>query len=161
LRKKELISDEVLICGKSSFKCLLNDILDRHDVKVKFVLVGIWNTVFGYLAFILLETLFSLYISPPYLAYMSAMVLAQIIAVINAFIFHKYVTFKSSAKGKELIREFFRFTTTYIFTFFISLVLLPVFVEFFHITPKISGAIIIFIFAIISYLGHSKFSFAR
>ena len=90
---------------------------------------------------------------------MSAMVLGQIIAVINAYIFHKYVTFKSAVKGKGIIIEFFRFSMTYGVTFCLSLVLLPFFVEIFHIPPKISGAFVILICTVVSYLGHSRFSF--
>ena len=126
---------------------------------MRFILVGIWNTIFGYLVFILLETLFSIILSPRYVAYMSAMVIGQVIAVINAFIFHKYYTFRSRTKGKDLIKEFFRFTTTYIFTFILSLILLPILVEVFDIPPKIAGAVLILILTVISYLGHSKFSF--
>ena len=140
---------------------LFNIIPEKHNVKLKFVLVGIWNTIFGYLVFILLETLFSLYISPQYISYMSASVLGQIVAVINAFVFHKYLTFKSSAKGRELIKEFFRFTMTYGFTFCLNLALLPFFVEIFHITPKVSAGIIIFIVLPINYFGHSRFSFKK
>ena len=139
----------------------LNKIIGNNKLKLRFILVGIWNTIFGYLVFILLETLFSIILSPRYVAYMSAMVLGQIIAVINAFIFHKYYTFKSHTKGKELIKEFFRFTTTYIFTFILSLILLPILVEIFYIPPKIAGAIIILILTIVSYLGHSRFSFKK
>jgi putative flippase GtrA len=128
-------------------------------VKVKFVLVGIWNTIFGYLVFCLLDTLFSYLFLKRYIAYMSAMVLGQILAVVNAYIFHKYITFKSRAKGKEIIQEFIRFNATYVVIFCLSLVLLPFFVEVFHITPKIAAAMVILICTIISYLGHSIFSF--
>jgi putative flippase GtrA len=90
---------------------------------------------------------------------MCAMVLSQILGVINAYIFHKYITFKSGAKGKAIIAEFFRFATTYAITFCFSLVLLPALVEIGHIHPKIAAAIIILICAVISYIGHSRFSF--
>jgi putative flippase GtrA len=131
----------------------------RHHVKAKFVLVGIWNTIFGYGIFCLFDTLFTWLFSTRSAAYMCAMVLAQILAVINAYICHKYITFKSAAKGKAIIAEFFRFSTTYVVTFCLGLVLLPALVEIGHIHPKISAAIIILICMVISYLGHSRFSF--
>lgn len=131
----------------------------KHHVKAKFVLVGIWNTIFGYGVFCLFDTLFAWLLSSRSTAYMSAMVLAQILAVINAYIFHKYITFKSEAKGRAIIAEFFRFSATYVVTFCLSLVLLPALVEIGHIHPKIAAAIIILICTIISYLGHSRFSF--
>jgi len=135
------------------------ELMAKHYVKVKFVLVGMWNTIFGYGVFCLLDTIFSHIFVTRYIAYMSAMILGQIIAVINAYIFHKYITFRSAVKGKGIIIEFFRFCMTYTVTFSLSLVLLPFFVEIGHITPKISGAIVILVCTIISYLGHSRFSF--
>ena len=131
----------------------------RHQVKAKFVLVGIWNTIFGYGIFCLFDTLFAWLFSTRSAAYMCAMVLAQMLAVINAYIGHKYITFKSEAKGRAIIAEFFRFSATYVVTFCLSLALLPALVEIGHIPPKISAAIIILICMGISYLGHSRFSF--
>jgi putative flippase GtrA len=139
----------------------MKDLLIKHNLKLRFLIVGGWNTIFGYLVFVLLETLFSKILSPRYVAYMSAMVLGQIIAVINAFIFHKHFTFRSRTKGKEMLKEFFRFTTTYIFTFVLSLIFLPILVEVFNIMPKIAGAILTFIISIVSYIGHSQFSFKK
>jgi putative flippase GtrA len=143
----------------NALKFSLVDLLAKHRVKVKFVLVGIWNTIFGYSVFCLLDTLFSHLFATRYVAYMSAMVLGQIIAIINAYISHKYITFKSRVRGRKIIIEFFRFSMTYAVTFCLSLILLPIFAESFHITPKISGAIVILICSVISYLGHSRFSF--
>ena len=131
----------------------------RHHVKAKFVLVGIWNTIFGYGIFCLFDTLFARLFSARSAAYMSAMILAQILAIINAYIGHKYITFKSKTKGKSIIAEFFRFSTTYVVTFCLSIILLPTLVEIGHIHPKIAAAIIILICTVISYLGHSRFSF--
>lgn len=148
-----------MIVRNDALKSSLSELMAKHDVKVKFVLVGVWNTIFGYSVFCLLDTLFSHLFSARYIAYMSAMVLGQIIAVINAYIFHKYITFKSTVKGKGIIIEFLRFFMTYVVTFCLSLILLPLFVEIGHITPKISGAFVILICTIISYLGHSRFSF--
>ena len=90
---------------------------------------------------------------------MCAMVLAHPLAVINAYICHKYITFKSEAKGKAIVFEFLRFQSAYIGTFFLSFVLLPVFVELGGIPPKISAAVVMIITAIVSYFAHTKFSF--
>jgi putative flippase GtrA len=133
----------------------------RHQIKIRFLLVGVWNTIFGYLVFVGLDYLFNLFFSPRYVAYMSAAVLANILAILNAYIFHKFVTFRSPIRGLAIIPEFARFFSMYLFSFFLGLVLLPVFVEFFHLDPKIAGALLIPITVIISYLGHSRFSFRQ
>jgi putative flippase GtrA len=62
-------------------------------------------------------------------------------------------------RGKAMIMEYFRFSTIYLFTFGISLALLPFFVEILNFNTKISGAFVVLISAVISYLGHSNFSF--
>ena len=121
--------------------------------------MGVWNTVFGYLVFVGLDILFTFIFSQRYMAYMSAAVLANILAIINAYIFHKYVTFRSLVRGKGIIIEFVRFFSTYLFTMILGLILLPVFVELLGIDPKISGALLIPVTAIISYFGHSRYSF--
>jgi putative flippase GtrA len=94
-------------------------------------------------------------------AYMLAAVLSNILAIINAYIFHKFVTFRSPSRGIAIVPEFLRFFPMYLFSFCLGLVLLPVFVELFHLDPKISAALLIPITTIISYIGHSKFSFKR
>ena len=133
--------------------------LAKHHVKARFVIVGIWNTIFGYGLFCLFETLFTQLFSAKFAAYMCAMMLAQILAVTNAYIWHKYITFKSKVKGKGIIAEYLRFSATYTVSFVLGLVLLPTFVEIMHMTPKIAAAIITLICMGFSYLGHSRFSF--
>ena len=130
-------------------------------LKVRFVMVGIWNTIFGYMVFFILDTILEDIFTKRYFSYMSAMVLGQIIATINAFIFHRYVTFKSEVKGKDIVFEFFRFCMTYVVTFLLSLILLPFFVEIIHLHPRIAAAIVMLICTLISYMGHSRFTFNK
>ena len=92
---------------------------------------------------------------------MAAALLGNILAILNAFIFHKYVTFKSQVRGKEIIVEFARFFSTYLFSMILGLMLLPFLVEVMGIDPKISGALLIPITVVFSYFGHSRFSFRR
>jgi len=90
---------------------------------------------------------------------MSAIVISNILAIINAYVFHKYVTFKSRIKGVGILFEFLRFSMTYLVTFLLSLLLLPLFVEMMNIEPKIAGALVIACCTVISYVGHTRFSF--
>jgi len=133
----------------------------EHQVKIRFLIIGVWNTIFGYLVYISLDYLFAMVFQKRYMAYMSAAVLSNIIATISAFLFHKHITFQSNVKGKGVIIEFLKFYSTYTVTNILGLVLLPVFVEVFKIDPKIAGALLIPIVAIVSYFGHSRFSFAK
>ena len=133
----------------------------KHATKIRFVVVGIWNTLFGYGIFIGIERLLTYVFEKRSTAYMTAMVLSNIFAIINAFIFHKRFTFQSQTRGIAVVSEFIRFSTTYVFTFFLSLILLPVFVEIFLVTPEIGGALVILICTVVSYVGHTKFSFSH
>ena len=133
----------------------------RHHVKAKFVAVGIWNTVVGYLVFVALDTAFSHVFTARYNAYMAAMIVANVAAVVNAYIFHKWLTFNSGASGKGMITEFFKFCATYVLIFLLNLGLLPFLVEILKIPPKLAGALLIPICTVISYLGHSRFSFKQ
>jgi putative flippase GtrA len=92
---------------------------------------------------------------------MTAAVLSNIIGTICAFFFHKHISFKSTVRGKGVVIEFFKFYSTYAATTILGFALLPFFVEVFKIDPKISGALLIPIVAIVSYFGHSRFSFVK
>jgi len=133
----------------------------KHQIKIRFFVIGVWNTIFGYLVYISLDYLFTFVFQKRYLAYMTAAVLANIIATISAFLFHKHITFKSTVKGKGVIIEFFKFYSMYTVTNILGFALLPFFVEVLKIDPKIAGALLIPVVAIISYFGHSRFSFVK
>ena len=142
-------------------KQLLNQLWLNHETKVRFILVGIWNTIFSYLVFVTLDHVFNFFFSPRYLAYMLAAVLSNIIAVTLAYFLHKHLTFKSKTKGMAAFWEYLRFYTTYLFTTILSLVLLPIFVEYLKFDPKIAAAIIMLLLTVVSFISHSLFSFRR
>ncbi len=137
----------------------LSEGLHKHETKLRFVVVGAWNTLFGYFVFVLLDEIFSSFVQRPQIAYMSALVLANVIAVLNAFALHRHFTFRSKVRGLAVLGELVRFSSTYLFTFLLSLVLLPAFVEVCGFSARLAGAVVILVCTVISYLGHSRFSF--
>jgi putative flippase GtrA len=139
----------------------LPKLLRRHETKVRFVVVGLWNTVFGYLAFVLLEALLRHSFSGLRLSYMIAMVLSTVVAVLNAFFFHRTFTFQSRVRGRAVLGELVRFSSTYLFTFILSLFLLPAFVEILGLSARVAGALVVIVCTVFSYLGHSRFSFRK
>lgn len=140
-------------------KISLENLWINHQTKWRFLIVGVWNTIFAYLIFVGLDILFAFLFSKRYLAYMLAQLLSNVLGIINAFIFHKYITFKSPVRGKGIVIEFARFFSTCLFSMIMGLILLPFVVEIIGFDPKISRAILIPIIAIINYFGHSRFSF--
>ena len=140
-------------------KISLEHLLINHETKWRFLAVGVWNAIFAYLVFVGLDILFACLFSKRYLAYMLAQLVSNVLGIVNAFIFHKYITFESRVRGKGILAEFARFFSTCLFSMMIGLMLLPFFVEIIGLDPKISRAILIPIIAIINYFGHSRFSF--
>ena len=54
----------------------------RHQVKIRFVAVGVWNTIFGYLAFFFLESVLSHFAGAGAHTYMLAIVLSNAAAML-------------------------------------------------------------------------------
>jgi putative flippase GtrA len=131
----------------------------KHATKIRFIIVGVWNTIFGYAAYVCFNYIFSFLFTKRLWVYMTAAVLSNILAITNAYIFHKFITFKSPVRGLGIIFELCRFFTTYLFSFIIGLIILPILVEICHIDPIAAGAIQISFTAIISYVCHTRFSF--
>ena len=137
----------------------LASILKKLRTEGRFTLIGIWNTVFGYGIFFLLDTLFYSIMINKRFSYLIAMFVAQILAVINAYFCHKYITFKSRTSGKRLITEFLRFCSSYSLSFLLNLICLSVLVEFFVFTPKVAAAFLIPFTVILNYFLLSGFTF--
>lgn len=126
-------------------------VIKKHQEKVKYLIVGGWNTIFGYASFTALYFLLR-----NFLHYTLVLVISYIIGITNGYIGYKFFVFKT--KGNYL-REYFRFYLVYGVAFIINLALLPVAVEFLKLNPVLSQGGIIFFTAIIGYLGHKNFSF--
>jgi putative flippase GtrA len=139
----------------------ISQIVNQHRIKFKFLMVGGWNTVFGIGIFILLYKLFSKIYKVDYFAYTTAQIIGIILSVINAYIFHKYITFNSKVKGKKMIIEFMKFSTTYAVLFVVSLVIMPFFVEIIKIKPIPASICLNVVIIFTSYFGHSRFSFKK
>lgn len=145
--------------SSNSLRHLWGYLLEKHGRLIRFIIVGLWNTLFGYVAFCGFDTVFVHLFPSRTAAYMLASVLSTIVSILNAYIFHKRITFESKAKGWAMIAEFFRFSTTYAITFCIGIISLPLLVEVYGFNPKIAAAIITLFCTIISYIGHLKLSF--
>jgi putative flippase GtrA len=129
--------------------------------KMRFLLIGAWNTVFGYAIFFGIYELTSRIFKLEYTAYTTAQIVTWIIAVMSAFLLHKHVTFRSRTKGRAAIFEFFRFTQTYVAMFFFGLAFLPFLVEIVGIRPRIAVLIVTAAGMVINYTGHRLFTFRR
>jgi putative flippase GtrA len=128
---------------------------------VRYLIVGVWNTLFGYSLFALFTWLLTGVVP---MAYMLACVLSNAIAITVAFLGYKWFVFKT--KGNYL-REYLRCWVVYGTAFLVNLALLPVLVVLFETivkpqaSPYIAGAVLTAGTVLLSFVGHRQYSFAR
>jgi len=128
----------------------------------RYILVGGFNTVFGYGLFALLNWTFKglgLY------SYMYAAVLGNLIAISVAFLGYKWFVFRT--EGNYLV-EYIRCFGVYGSSALIGLAGLPILVPILRRNlqqpeqaPYIAGAIMVLVTVIFSFLGHKKISFRQ
>lgn len=129
---------------------------------IRYLLVGGFNTLFGFCVFALLNWLFRNFGS---FAYMYAWLLANVIAITAAFLAYKWFVFKT--RGNYLI-EWLRCFGVYGSGLLFGAVALPITVTVLRrvmqradLAPFVGAALLTSVTVILSFLGHSKFSFRR
>jgi len=137
--------------------------LVRHVPPHKFgryLLVGIWNTAFGYGSFALLTLLLDPYIPA---SYMAASLLSSVLNITVSFLGYKWLVFKTRG---NYFREWVRCLMVYSGGILLGLALLPptVFIVGYftgdsRTAPYIAGALLLGIQVIVSFLGHKNFTF--
>lgn len=125
--------------------------LARHEQKIRYLIGGIYNTIFGYLAFVALLLVFE-----RSLHYLIVLVISHVISVANAFIVYRRFVFKSTGR---VLFEYLRFNLVYLIAFIFNIAALPFLVEIARMTPMKGQAAITVVTVILSYVGHKYFSF--
>ena len=90
---------------------------------LRFLLAGVWNTLFGYGCFVAAEAILALAIAAPALRADAAVVVSNVFAVPMAFLVYKRFVFRTG--GEAWRRELPRFFAVYAATFCANLFLLP------------------------------------
>ena len=117
----------------------------------RFLLAGGYNTVFGYLVFSGLYLLIGRWIH-----YLIIAVLAHGIAVINAFLVHRHLVFRSS---EPWLKSFLRFNVSQLTALGFGISCLYALVTFGRFQPLVAQAIVASVSVVLTYLLHSRFSF--
>ena len=123
----------------------------RHEEKIKFIIIGGWNTLIGYSTFIVLY-----YFLHERLHYLIVLLFSYFISITNAYVCYKFFVFKT--KGNYL-KEYLRFYIVYGASFLVNIALMPILVEWIGLQPIAAQGIILFFTVIIGYLGHKHYSF--
>jgi putative flippase GtrA len=125
-----------------------------RDRRIAFILVGGFNTVNGFLVFVL----FHILLGDGFVRYMAAMLGSHVVAVLCAFVLHRRFVFR--VRGHVLL-DLARFEMVNLGALAANAVLLPVFVEIVG-TPVVLGQLLAGGLTVVgSYAGHSLFSFRR
>jgi len=123
----------------------------RRREQVLYLVVGVWNTLFGYVVWALMQFLLG-----DRLHYLVIVVLAWPIAVLNAYLGYRYIVFRS--KG-SIIRELPRFSLVYLATLIVALAVLPVALSVLPFNIYLVNALFTAGVVVCSYLAHKYFSF--
>ena len=124
----------------------------RGSRKFRFLLVGLANTVFGYLLFA------GLLFAVGEESYVLTGVVSHLVATTLSFGLNRTYVFGSD--GRVLL-DYLRFQVTYTLILALNLALLIAFVEFLGWPVLVAQAVCLCFVAVSSYLGHKYFSFRR
>ena len=126
----------------------------------RYLLVGAWNTLFGYGSFAFFTAILSSVIPHSYIV---ASVISSLLNISVSYLGYKWFVFKT--KGNYL-REWIRCIGVYSGGILFGVLALPVVVtlirrntRFFTQAPYIAGALLTAFMVVYSFVGHKKFSF--
>lgn len=123
----------------------------RRREQVLYLVVGAWNTVFGYGVWALMQ-----YLLGDSLPYAVIVVLAWPIAVLNAYLCYRYIVFRSRGPVR---RELPRFSLVYLVTLIVNLAVLPVALRVLPFNIYVEQALFAVVVIVSSYLAHKYYSF--
>jgi putative flippase GtrA len=123
--------------------------------RLLYLIVGGWNTLFGYLSFaaayyLLVERLGSVYAV--------AFIASYSLAILNAYWGYKLVVFRTRTK---FLKEFPRFAVVYVVALAVNLLVFPWLTKTLGINPYLSQAIFTVGLVICTYVVNKRFSFRQ
>jgi putative flippase GtrA len=121
--------------------------------KVRYLLVGAWNTLLGYLLFAALVIGFG-----DTVHYTLLLLVSHVITVLEAFVAYRYLVFR--VRGNVLL-DLFRFWSVYAAALVVNLVALPLLVDVvgLPVLPAQAGLVVATI--VTTYVVNRRFSFRR
>lgn len=121
--------------------------------KVRFLLVGGFNTVFGYSMFLFVNLLIG-----TFAGYLVSLVVAQILSATVAYKLFQAFVFKEGSRG---FKAYLRFQSVYIVPLAVNMVVLPVLVELFGFEIYLAQAVFSLGWIVASFFVHKNFSFRK
>ena len=129
----------------------IENIWFKINEKIRFVLVGGFNTVIAYLAFIFIYHIIGI-------NYNAALITQYLITVNISFLTMRYYVFQSHG---DLGKEFLKTWLVYIQMFFVNAAILNFLVIVLMLGPILSQGLYLCISTILTYILHRNFSFRK
>jgi putative flippase GtrA len=127
--------------------------LETRQQGIRYLIVGGWNTLFGYCSFAALQIAFGKHVY-----YLFLLSIAMVFAILNAYIGYRLFVFK--VRGRW-IRDLGRFSVVYLGSFAANLAILPLLVEVAGIPVLVAQAFTVAGTVAMSFFAHRSFSFRR
>ena len=121
--------------------------------KLRFLIVGGVNTVFGLLTFYAIQ-----FVIGKYITYIGSVLVAHFLVSGIGFVLYRRYVFKVS--GNTFI-DFIRFQSVYSISLISNLLILPILVSGFHWNVYLAQTVAVFAVTFLSFVGHKFFSFRR
>lgn len=133
----------------------MNDSTRKESIaeKIRFLVVGGFNTFVGFGAFALIQ-----FLSNGALHEIISLMLAHLLASSIAFVLHRRVVFR--VRGQILL-DYVRFQSVYVVPLSINLIVLQLLVRVAGMNVYLAQFLFTIVSVTISYVGHKYFSFRR
>jgi putative flippase GtrA len=129
----------------------MKQFINKHEQKIRYLIIGGWNTIFGYGVFAALY-----FWLEGLIHYLIILSISYVLSITNAYIGYKLFVFKTRG---NILREYFRFYIVYGVSFLFNLASLPLFIEILKLNMYVAQAIVTIITILGSYMLHKNFSF--
>ncbi len=130
---------------------MLDKLKNKNATQIRFLLAGIWNTAFGYLAGVGVW-----YMLSPMLGIVPIAAISNVIAITMAFLVYKLYVFKSRSNW---LHEYLRSYVVYGANFLLSTALLWLTVKQLGMNIWMAQAVSLVAVAVFSWFGNSRFTF--
>lgn len=124
-----------------------------HKEKILYLLVGAWNTLFGFFVMIWLYTWLSEYLHVTVVA-----IFANVMSITMSFLTYRYFVFKSqNTWWAEYLKCYLVYGGLAVF----GIILTWVFIDYLKLNIWVSQSITVPATVVVSYVGHKYFTFAK
>ena len=128
----------------------LNKLIDNQ--KIRYLLFGFYNSLFGYLIFVLIFYNFADAISHSLL-----LGITHFIAVTNNFFIYRRLVFNVK---ENLLKNYFKFNQVYLLIYIINLILFLFFTKIMNVNLYLAQGSILIVITILGYFMNKSYSFA-